>query len=658
MTSTTISRDGVIMYVNANIPESYTSGDPFMTDLSGSSLTFEFAPGATPPSIANGGIDFTSGGAIRFSVATQIHTISLWYNRIGQNFTLVSLRPDVADTKVNGQSFQGDFFENGSVYINGVLSTLTDFINIQENLWVNVVFVGAFLSPAAKLILFGNLNMESHYFATFRSAIIYDRALTAQEILDNYNTLLLYPEAPLETENTIPGYQSDPPVNDSVVSMRIKDLDTLSDGDNVTSWGSASVNSGPIYNNPSNNFPYVNLNNGYFTLGEQTIQPSLGFTYTGLVYTTSVGPQYPLIWSYAEAQNDGIRIYRTGGSGQDLVFRSQKSGNITATAEDETTINTWQVFTARVTDNGDSTITMEIFVDNILKASTNAPSSDMSGIVSGLLEVGQSTAWGGNPVSPIHISDCFFYDRSLSDVELLDMYNYLLAMNDQVSVSNSSEVSNDMVGVPGVFYMDLTWTPVKNSLKYKIEFSGTDGSNGISITSDNSVNIGSLNPNIEYVFTLYSTDGAVFVEYGTPLTISTLDNIEANYDITFFQNSDNITDLSSFKTEELEYIDENLNELLTTGSIVKREVLSMSKYTTFINRGDTVDSSSSNGVGEFLIPFTQTSGVGQQATIISGTEDIEISYDETSDQFIVDGITYSNGDSLVIDGKRMVFYNV
>jgi len=203
------------------------------------------------------------------------------------------------------------------------------------------------------------------------------------------------------------------------------------------------------------------------------------------------------------------------------------------------------------------------------------------------------------------------------------MYNYLLDMNNQVS-DNSSVISNDMSGVPGVFFMNLTWTSLVGALKYKIEYSGTDGSNGTSITSENSVNIGSLNPNIEYVFTLYSTDGAVFMEYGTALTISTLDNVEANYDITYFENSDNVTDLSSLETTELGFIDENLNNLLNTGDIVVRDVLSSSKNTTFINIGDTIDSTSSGGAGEFLIPFTQSSGAGQEVIISSGTENIYI----------------------------------
>lgn len=255
------------------------------------------------------------------------------------------------------------------------------------------------------------------------------------------------------------------------------------------------------------------------------------------------------------------------------------------------------------------------------------------------------------------LSNFHIYNTVLSEADIVTEMNGGIIFTEPETETDPI-IPNDMVGVPGVFFMDLTWTPIVEAIKYKIEFLGTDGSNGISIIEENSVNIGSLNPNIEYVFTLYSTDGAVFVEYGTPLTINTLEDVIVNYDITIFENSDNVTDLSSLETIELEYIDEKLNELLNTGDTVAREVLSSSINTTFINRGDTLDSSSSNGVGGFLIPFTQTSGLGQEVTISSGTEDIEISYDESNDQVIVGGVYYSNGDSLVIDGKRMTVHNV
>ena len=304
--------------------------------------------------------------------------------------------------------------ENTRTYINGVESGNTYGFNSTTR---NAFNTGASPLWIGYRGIIGGVFFEG-LMSDFR---VYDFALSESEV-----STAMSSDFPSADQASTPRYQSDPPVAGAVSYLRVNDLGSLQDGDTVSSWGSASTTGSPVYKNDSTyDFPYVQLNGGYFTLGNTTIQPSLGFTFVGYVLTTSVGPQYPLIFSYAEGQNDGIRMYRTGGTGQDLVFRSQKAGSIEARADDATTTNTWQVFTSRVTDNGDSTVTMEIFLDNVLQGSTTSASSDMSGIVSGLLEVGQSTAWGGNPVSPIYVSDMYFYDRALSDTELGDMHTYL-----------------------------------------------------------------------------------------------------------------------------------------------------------------------------------------------------------------------------------------
>ena len=176
---------------------------------------------------------------------------------------------------------------------------------------------------------------------------------------------------------------------------------------------------------------------------------------------------------------------------------------------------------------------------------------------------------------------------------------------------------------------------------------------------DTTASIGSLTPDTEYVFTLFSSRGGSFISYGSPGTFSTLENLEANHDLSDFQDSaTGVTDLSSLDTNEIEILDEHLNELLDTGDLVVQNTVSGSTQTTFIKRGDTLDSTSSGGVGSFSIPFTASAGSGQVATIITGTSDIVVSYDDTTDQVVVDGTSYNSGDSLVVDGKNMIVYNL
>lgn len=645
--------DGVVVYVNASIPESYTSGASLMKDLSGSSATFNFSTG--PPVLSDNGIDLTQGGnALKLSEQVRVQTISLWYSRVGQAYTLLSLRPQEVGAKVNGLSMQGDFFTGQTVYIDGVLSTVTDFVNIPENVWVNVVFVGDYLSALTSPILFGNYLLGAHYHATFRSALFYNRALTAQEIAENYATSLNYPDAPLAPKRTY-RYQLNPPSNDFVASLRVKDLDSLNDGDTISSWGAATAVSNPIYKNDSSfSFPYVMLDPGFFNLGQRTIQPSLGFTFTGLVYTTSASVQYPLVWSYAVAQDDGLRLYRTGGTGEDLVFRSQKAANVTAIAPDETTVNTWQVFTNRITDNGDSTFTMDIFVDNVLQGTTTSASSDMSGIVNGLLEVGQSSAWTSNPVSPIYVSDFFFYDRSLSDTELGDMHTYFSTMGDAVHSPFSSVT-------PRALSVAVSITEIAESTGYRLTSQQT-GSPTIRMVNaeftDLDQVVGNLKPETEYTLRLLSTTGSGYELVGESV-VSTLVNSAGSYDVSEF-GVGNSFDLSSLNTDILALIIVVMNDLFSTGDTIevglKGAPGSHKSKLKFVNRGSTVDVSESEAL---IAPFVEDAGSGQTFDMtLSDSSTATVAYDETTNSVTINSTSYAPGDAFVLDGKKVVVHDL
>lgn len=258
------------------------------------------------------------------------------------------------------------------------------------------------------------------------------------------------------------------------------------------------------------------------------------------------------------------------------------------------------------------------------------------------------------------MSDFGVYDVALSASEIASIMSTGISSGPSSGDSGGSVpvTPNDMIGDPGVFFVDLTWSPKNLARSYKIGYTGTDGSEGTLTTSETNAKVGSLTPDTEYVFTLLSSDGSLFTEYGSSTAISTLENLEANYDITDFQDPSGVTDLSSLDQGELEVLEEHVNELLETGDVVLQNVQSGSVETTFVNRGDTLDATTSGGSGRFMIPFTQSAGTGQEATISTGTEDIVVSYDETTDQVIVDGNSYANGESFIVDGKRMIVYTI
>lgn len=195
---------GVVMYVNAGDVASWVDGASAMNDLSGSSVVFDSKTNVTPPSLSEGGADFTpANNSLKLSDPISVQTISLWLKKVDFNgVTLIDLRE--LNNGVVGEPAQvengaptGTFFTGGTVYLNGAVSTYAAVSSSPDNEFINVTFVGAHLSAATRLTLFANFGRQYTYPTIFRGAVFYDRALTADEILENYNTLALRPRAGL-----------------------------------------------------------------------------------------------------------------------------------------------------------------------------------------------------------------------------------------------------------------------------------------------------------------------------------------------------------------------------------------------------------------------------------------------------------------------------
>lgn len=358
-------------------------------------------------------------------------------------------------------------------------------------------------------------------------------------------------------------------------------------------------------------------------------------------------------WVKHSTSSDRLVLFRAGNnsSGQRLriTMTSENklwpdvSGGLNSIGTTPLVSGTWH----HVSLTYDGTI-IQVYLDGILDVTW---STTVNTAVNDLI-IGEDETSAGIPFVGM-MSDFRVYDYALSETEVT------ADMNDTYEAPGESETvkSNEMVAESGVFFMDLVWSADNLARSYKIEYTGADDSEGILVTSETSASVGSLTPNTEYVFTLFSTNGSSFVEYGSSVTASTLENLEANYDITDFQDSTGVTDLSSLDESELAAIDEHMNELLESGDVVSQNILSGSVDTTFVKRGETIDTSGSEGVGSYTVPFIASAGSGQEVTISTGTEVIAVSYDETTGQVVVGGTSYSNGDSLVVDGKRMIVYN-
>ena len=191
--------DGVVAYINANIPESYVAGSDVMNDLSGTSVTFGSSPGVTTL-LNDGGLDFSAGNNyLRVSESISAQTISLWYKKTE---SVISNPVYIGNGIYIRQGFPaygvGSFFSDGKVYVDGIETDYTTWHDLPDGVLNNVVFVGSYVAQS-QLTLFANDNDNANFKAIVHSALIYDRELTDEEILYNYNTGISNPVALLGT---------------------------------------------------------------------------------------------------------------------------------------------------------------------------------------------------------------------------------------------------------------------------------------------------------------------------------------------------------------------------------------------------------------------------------------------------------------------------
>ena len=448
-------------------------------------------------------------------------------------------------------------------------------------------------------------------------------------------------------------FQFDPPVSDSIASLRVRDLDSLANNDTVTTWGTSTATQNPIYRNDAS-FPYVDLNGGVIDLGTYPIVSADGFTYTGLVLSTNVSTLYPPIFTYMSARDDGLRLMRSG-SGADLYFYSDGPKRVWPGPATVTDVNTWQVFSVRASNNGDNTVTMDIFIDNVNMGTNTVPVSDFCDNTSGNIDVGKSSLYPTDPAVPIYISDTFFYDRALTDAELAEMYTYLNTLGDPhtPSVPGGEETTTS---VPGVFSVDLSWPPKAEDLtaEYRVEYSGSDGSTGaVGALTSASVRVKSLTPNTEYVFQVYASNEA----YGSSVTTSTLEKTRENFSSAQFQDSSGDIDLSELENEELRGMGAFMNDMFESGSSVKVRVSGRRMKTKFVKLGESVAIPETTSL-QVLLPFDTEAGAGQSVTLSTDAEDMVLSYDESSDQVTLRDSTISSGDSLVVMSKKLTVFSV
>ena len=176
--------------------------------------------------------------------------------------------------------------------------------------------------------------------------------------------------------------------------------------------------------------------------------------------------------------------------------------------------------------------------------------------------------------------------------------------------------------------------------------------------TDLSKNVTSLVPETEYVFRVYSTtDGSNYDPYleGNETTLA---NASENYNVNDYADANGRFDLSTIDAKSSASVLKVAKNLFATGDsvIVSMKQKKATRETTFVNLGDTV---SIVGKKAVLLPFEDDGGTSQSAAIsLSDDSSVTLAFDDTSGTIDFGGVTYSAGDSIVVDSMKLTFVEV
>ena len=202
----------------------------------------------------------------------------------------------------------------------------------------------------------------------------------------------------------------------------------------------------------------------------------------------------------------------------------------------------------------------------------------------------------------------------------------------------------------------VVMSAIDGATMYRLTIEGPTGGEVTKVSGTTILehNLTGVVPETQYTVRMYADTGSGY-ELLEETVVTTLINAAASYDVSDFKVDGVVTfgSLSSLGAD----LDLVINDLLITGDVVSVSLPSNpSVKSSFIKNGETL---SINDVESALIPFYSFSGSGQNISFIlsDNVTTVPITFDETSESITVDSVTYSTGDSFILDGKKVTVYD-
>ena len=302
--------------------------------------------------------------------------------------------------------------------------------------------------------------------------------------------------------------------------------------------------------------------------------------------------------------------------------------------------------------------TASVYIDGVLSdydGYNNIPNNELhhvafvgSADITGNLHIngsGNTTAYDTSVI----FHSVVLYDKALSESEILENYNA------------GSGSYQPFSAIPRPTSIDVSVTSIEHVTGYRL-ISQETGSTNVRVVNTNFTDLNQVVSGLaletEYTLSLFYTyaDGPGYQLLGSSV-VSTVPNSSEHYDTANF-GSDGNFDLSSLSDGDFSLVSEVLNDLFTTGDIIEIKVAGVpsSKKSKFVNTGSNVDITDSEAL---VAPFNTGDGPGQTFDMtLSDTSTVTVAYDESDNSIVIDGVSYSAGDSLILDGKKVVIFDL
>lgn len=344
-----------------------------------------------------------------------------------------------------------------SIYVDGVLSNGTGTLG------------GLVYATTADTIQIGRRPTGAYWSGSIANIQIYSRALTAAEILNNYNT------SKVTFDST---FTSKPNTNNLLFSLDASN--TNSYPGSGTTWTdltglgrNGTLTNGPTFSSANGGSIVFDGSNDYVDMGTSTYCNITDISFSAWVYLKSGGSNYTIVSRYFNTTQNGFLVYYDSASGRFFADgRESSAAYLSVGTTGRYTVNNWYHVTWTKSANFWS-----IYVNGVLDTSAGIGNGTTAFTNNNMWLGGGDLGGGGRFYGFVNLAQVNIYNKALSATEVLGNYNSTKSkfgsLNDLVFYFDANN-TNSYPG-SGTSWYDLSGNSRTGTLTNGPTFSSANG---------------------------------------------------------------------------------------------------------------------------------------------------------------------------------------